>query len=280
MHDVDPLEPPLTARSEPDATVIRTRAFAEAEYKMSSEQLGQNVATHLVTLAAALDLLADDHQGIADQTDFALTGDTRFAAMWQLAGRCLGLARGMLELLRSGYVIEAAVLSRSLHECNRLLTAVTDPDEKEPVRRWLADTDKGHLRPKDARAAEARADQRRTDAMIAAGETPIPPLAELSKAHYHLLSGDAHHRRRYTQQAVSDPLRTMVRGPHPDPVVRAKAVEWGGHMIEEVILTVGDTMSRFYGRDYAQRRVLDLTIRFNALRRDAPIPSDDESVPT
>jgi hypothetical protein len=54
----------------------------------------------------AVDFLVETHQWIAYQFDFALDGETRAAAIWAMSGRCLGIARFMLDGIGLGYTAE------------------------------------------------------------------------------------------------------------------------------------------------------------------------------
>jgi hypothetical protein len=61
----------------------------------------------------AFDTLEEFHQRIADTTNLDLVGDTRPSAVWQVAGRCISLARAGVVLLRAGFTAEAVVLTRT-----------------------------------------------------------------------------------------------------------------------------------------------------------------------
>lgn len=54
------------------------------------------------------------HQQIADRTDVDLAGETRWAAMWQMAGRCIGYARALLVLAHHAGFGDEAPSDRSL----------------------------------------------------------------------------------------------------------------------------------------------------------------------
>ncbi len=124
----------------------------------------------------AIDAVGRLHSLIADRTDLDLEGDSRQAAAWVIAGRCIGLARAMLSLLRDGYAAEAIPTARGLHEATRLLDAVADDEEVELLGRWLADDD--WVRPRETRAARERMRDRleqsvheQHDAAMQAGDT-------------------------------------------------------------------------------------------------------------
>jgi hypothetical protein len=264
------LEPPFRKRELPEP-VARQRAVAERRQSLDASRLQPYIDGHLLTYSTALDQLERDHQGLADQTDFAMTGDTRYAASWQLAGRCIGLARAVIYLLRGGFCAEAVALQRTLHECARLLEAVSDSAEDELTCKWLDDVGSDYVSAKEARMAEERADQRRAEQMREAGDKPIGGTAHLSRDMYDKLSWSGHNRRRATQEFVVEALRTMSRGPHPDAVVRGAYVRWGGDVIEEAVLSIGEAMIRWHGPSYFLRRIQPLQESFRAIRQEMPL---------
>lgn len=169
----DPLRPPLKRRELPtQARVARERWRAEEERYTPLVQ--QRIDGHLAAYHSALDDLERWHQAIADQTDIDLTRDTQWVAIWQVSGRCLGYARSLLILARAGHGDEALPLARALHECDRLLEALTDRGEQELVRRWLEDHDKRYVHAHEARAAVERIEQRVNQEMRDAGHDPLP----------------------------------------------------------------------------------------------------------
>jgi hypothetical protein len=268
------LMPPLGLWKLPSA-VDQARRDAALRDAANAERLRASIDAHLDTCDAVLDEMASDHQAIADQVDFALDGDTRYAVVWQIAGRSIGFSRGFVALLRAGFTAEAWALGRTLHECNRLVDAFEDPDDGDAlVARWLADTEKGHVRPRDARDAERRADQRHHDAMVKAGYPPVGPTAPLTSVLYRELSQTAHHRRRAVQSFVDGDLHTMIRGPHPDWRVRAAYVRTGSDLVEESVLAVGHALGRFTGSTaYLVERLMPLQERLHAVRASATLPT-------
>lgn len=262
------LEPKI-ARQELSADVITNRARAAEEYEHFEAILRPRVDAHVATYGMALDVLAGFHQQLADTLDFDVTGDTRQAAVWQMSGRCVGLARALLYLVRVGFCAESIPTARALHEADRLLDAFADPDEDELLRQWLRDSD--WIPPREARKARARIEEKLDEAMRDAGVPPIRQTVDLSSDLYGNLSKAGHHRRPWVADAVSVPLRQMATGPHPDPVRRAGYVEWAGHVIEEAVQTVGDAFVRFYGAGFFMKQIAPLVTSFKAIREAQPL---------
>lgn len=226
---------------------------------------------HLAAYGLALDDLERFHQGVADRTDLDLTGETQWAAVWQVAGRCLGYARGLLILAAAGHVDEALPLARALHECDRLLEALADPGEHELVRRWLEDHDKRYVRAYEARAAVERSEERINEEMREAGHEALPTTIGHTRELYHRMSVVAHNRRAATQSVVSVPLRTMSRGKHRSVFARAGAVRMLGGVIEEAVVSVGDGLVPFYGSAFYRDTVRPMVQGFEAIRREMPL---------
>jgi hypothetical protein len=267
-----PLDPPLAAHAA-SPEILAARERADAEDIEASARHAVLIAAHVTTLRMVLDTLEADHQAIADQRDFDLVGDTRYAATWQLAGRCIGLARGVVALVEARYCAETLALARTLHECSRLLDAVSDrEDGTELLQRWLDDERKGYVRPWEARAAEERADRRHRQVMLEAGAKPIEPSAHLSGEMYDHLSWTSHNRRRAVQDFVDVELHRMVRGPHPDARVVAVYANWVGLLVEETLLSVGYALARFAGgASYLRDRQIPLQHAIRAAREDSPL---------
>ena len=252
---------------------------------------------HLRVLEQAVDRLADAHQAIADGTDLDLAGDSRQAAVWTVAGRCIGHTRALLVLLKAGFAGETAVQMRAMHEATRLVAALADDEESNLLRRWLTDADNKWVRPKETRSAQQRihgrfrsdleraraealaeGDAERT-AMIeeALDRTPTPEEEALSRAAsqiYDVLSKAAHLRRSGTRDSTSRALRRMATGPHPDPAIRASYVDYGGRLVEEVLLTVGETLSRFYAPGWYMEQIKPLIDDLHRARESSPIDMD------
>jgi len=263
MTEDNPLEPAIKRRDLP-AEVIESRTQASAEYGRFEAMLRPRVEAHVATYGMALDVLTMLHQELADTLDFDITGDTRQPAVWQMAGRCIGLARALLYLVRAGFCAESIPTARALHEADRLLDAFADPDEDELLLQWLRDTN--WIPPRDARKARGRIEEKLDEAMSDAGMPPLRGTVDLSGDLYGRLSGAGHHRRPFVAEAVSVPLRQMATGPHPDPIHRATYVEWAGHVIEEAVQTVGDAFVRFYGPAFFNKQVGPLVSSFKAIR--------------
>ncbi len=130
------------------------------------------------------------------------------------------------------------------------------------------------LREQHARAvAEGNSD--RASAIAAQLELPgiehVGAMADASRQIYDVLSRIGHTRRSGTRDALTVPLRRMVTGPHPDPMIRADYVLWSIHVIEEVLLLVGEVLSRFVEPDYFQQQIKPLIDALAAVRAAHPL---------
>ena len=68
--------------------------------------------------------------------------------------------------------------------------------------------------------------------------------------------------------------RASVRSagrPHPDPAIRASYVDYAGHIIEQVPLTVGEVLGRVYPDGWFTENMKPLIDDLHALRRSSPI---------
>ena len=270
MPEDDPLRPALT-QGELLAQVALARARWRAEEDTYMPLIQPWIDRHLTAYHAALDDLERWHQAVADQTDLDLTGDTQWAAIWQVAGRCIGYARSLLILARAGHADEALPLARALHECDRLLEALADPGEQELVRRWLEDHDDRYVRPREARAAVERIEQRINEEMRDTGAEPLPTTITLTRELYHRMSVVALNRREATQSVVSEPLRTMSRGKHRSVFGRVAAVRMLGNVVEEAVTSVGDGLAQIYGSAFYRETVQPMIRSFEAIRREMPL---------
>jgi hypothetical protein len=191
--------------------------------------------------------------------------------MWQVAARCIGFARGLLVLAADGFGDEALPMARAVHEANRMLQTVGDPEELDAVRRWLEDHDKRYVRAGDARDAVERIEKRMNAEMDKAGAEPIQTTLHLTRQLDHRMSLVAHVRRQAIEQVVSSNLRRMSRGRPADPVGRALAVKSHGHVVQETVTLVGDSFGRFFGPAYYRDRLRPGLATFDAVREAAPL---------
>jgi hypothetical protein len=263
----DNLNPRVSPRSLPPR-IGRNRALQAAQDEGDRERYEQGIVIHVAARRAALDHLANAHQTIADAWDLDLTGDTRPAATWQMLGRCLGIARSMLDLLLLGYAAEVVLLARSLHEANRLLDALGDPDEDPLLRMWLSGK---KITPRDARMAEQRFEERLGTVMTAAGEPELHRTEVPTRKIYGQLSEAAHHQRRWVQDAVAPALRTMLHGPIPTWERRAATASLMLMIVGEAIDTTGGALERFHGAPWYAENIKPYWARFEALEVEHPL---------
>jgi hypothetical protein len=111
------------------AYVERKRARQAATDTADRKRYEQAIDAPLAAQRMALDGVDHAHQQLADGYDFDLAADTRPAAIWQMSGRCIGIARLVLDTVALGYTSEHLILIRSLHEADRILDVFCDPAE-------------------------------------------------------------------------------------------------------------------------------------------------------
>lgn len=290
VHDDAALD--VQVRWQPLSDEIRhNRVLAAAAKEYSAQALQPRIDGHLHVYGLVLDGIDHVHREIAEKSDLDLQGDSRQAAVWLVAGRCIGYMRATLALLAAGFGAESGALMRSVHEATRLLDALADQDEPNLLRRWLADE---WVRPKETRQARERmltrlrahmnAEKADAEAVghaeraaeIAAGlelewMRPGDHLKSATLEIYDLLSRIGHTRRSGIRDAVAVELREMSTGPHPDAVVRAGYVEYAGHLVEEVVRSVGDMLGRFYGPGWFGDQVAPLIDSMAKVRDAAPL---------
>jgi hypothetical protein len=254
--------------------VSELRELAAGRYDASREKIESRIEAHVTACRVAIDFLDATHTKIADGTDLDLEADTRQAAAWILAGRCIGLARALLNLLEDGFAAESVPTMRTLHETNRLLWAVSEEDEM--AHRWIVDDDKKYVRPREAResgersraelhaalrAMKAQAEQeglhdeaaRMQDAIDSLSADEGARMVAAARQIYDMLSRIGHSRRSGMSDALHPELRRMVTGPHPDPSVRGGYVEYGTSLIEETLIHVGVALGRFFDGRFSVR---------------------------
>ena len=263
----DDLSPRVTVRDLPPR-IARNRQLQASTNAVDRARFEPAIAAHLTARRMALDTLADAHQALADGSDLSLTGDTRPAATWQMMGRCIGIARAMLDLLALGYTSEVLQLGRALHEATRLLSALGDEEEDGLLRSWLTGK---YVSPADVRKAEQRYEERLAAKMVAEGKAEISRTETLTRKIHKRLSEAAHHQRPAVEGEVAPPLRMMECGPDPTWERRAVARSVMLSLVGEAIDSVGDGLARFHGAPWYAENVTPYWASFEALKRDQPL---------
>jgi hypothetical protein len=264
---IDDLSPPVTARRLPPR-IVRNRSLQAGRDGADRERFEHVIDAHAAARRKALDALADWHQALADESDLDLVGDTRPAAVWQMMGRCIGIARAMLDLLALGYAAEVLHLGRALHEATRLLSALGDDEEDSLLRKWLAGK---YVSPADVRKAEQRYEERLAAKMVAEGETELPRTETLTREIHKRLSEAVHHQRPAVHGEVSLQLRIMRRG--PDPVWERRAADAPVilMLVGETIDSVGGALEHFHGPPWYAENVKPYLAAFETLAREQPL---------
>ncbi len=263
----DQLNPRVTARRLPQR-IARNRVEQAARDAADRARLERPIAAHLTARRLALDALAHAHQALADGSDLDLTGRSRPAAVWQMAGRCIGIARALISLIDQGFSAEVLHLGRALHEASRLLSALGNPDEDELLCKWL---DGDYVSPGVVRGAEQRYEERLAAAMIAEGKQELPRTGPVTKHIYAKMSEAAHHQRAAVEGEVAPLLRTMPRGPDPTWERRATAASVMLSVVGEGIDAAGEAIARFHGAAWYDEHVAPYWAAFEALAREQPL---------
>jgi hypothetical protein len=262
------LEPPIHGRQLPN-DVAALREIADARAAELDAAIQPLVERHIAVYQTAVDALIETHRALADETDLEMAAHTRWAAIWEMSGRCLAISNVLLHDLRGGFASEAIGTLRALHEASQLLSALSFHEEEELVRRWLAGD---YIRPREAREVQGRKQALALERMQEAGVEPEGgDVVELGRELYGLLSEGSHHQRSAMSESLSSPLRRFSYGPHPDARNRASQVEYSGHLLEEVIMIVGDAFADLLGRNYYVNSVQPLIASLEQVRGDAPI---------
>ena len=192
-----------------------------------------------------MDWLADRHASLGTGSSHDLDADERWNAVWKLSGQALAHTYALLELLQAGYTSQTWALMRSVHEVDRLLVAVCNPDEERIPRRWLADQ---KVTQAEARASEQAEAQAIAAKMREAGVEPVTEdVEQFSQQIYAGMSKAAHHRRSVVDEAIDSERRTMVYGPDPRWDRRLAFTVYAGALVHEVTLLVGGAMAQLYG---------------------------------
>ncbi len=260
--------PRITPRRLPvyiESKRVRQAATDTADRKRYEKPIN----AHLAAQRMALDGLEHTHQQLADGYGFDLVADTRPAAIWQMSGRCIGIARLILDSVALGYTSEHLILIRSLHEADRLLDVFCDPDESGLLTRWLSD--ERTIKPSESRKAEQRFEERLGEWMTDEGLPELPRTEQPTRELYGKYSEAAHHRRTYVQDLVSSPLRQMLRGRATTWERRAVAAGIAAATVEEAVESVGGGLAFFYGTPWYEENIKPYIESFAALRLSQPL---------
>jgi hypothetical protein len=268
-------EPPIVAPIELSAEVLAAREEADAQSAQLAQIIDPRIEGHLVTYRTMLDTLIEAHRNIAETMDFDLGGRTRWAAIWDVSGRCLGLCNSLLTQLQGGFASEVVPTLRAIHEADLLLSVLTGPGEEGLLRQWLDDAH--YVKEVTARNAAARIEKPLIALMKKEGIELLGDQTELGGQVYDILSKVAHNMRVGFAESVSVELRKFAYGPHPDPRQRAVHVEFSGQIVEEVTLLVGRAFAtRFLGRQWYEETIKPLLAALEAVRQEMPV--DPETV--
>jgi hypothetical protein len=232
-----------SSHSETSEVSNAREAFRTANAQ-NEEILRPLIELHLTAYHAILDDLGAAHAAAGENPRLDLLGPSRDAAMWLVAGRCIGLARAGFDLVRMGYASEAVPTIRSLHEANRLLGVFALRGEDELVSRWIEGRTVG-------RGAIMHASQRQEEAirveMLRAGVKPPMSTKSYFDGQYGRWSEIAHQRRKHLLDQVAVDARMMAAGPHPDWRARSATVDHFGDILGELLSAGGHALAQLLG---------------------------------
>lgn len=100
------LEPPIHERQLPDE-VAALRQIADAHAAELDAAIQPLIERHIAVYQSAVDALIETHRALADETDMEMAAPTRWAATWEMSGRCLAISNALLHDLRGKFASEA-----------------------------------------------------------------------------------------------------------------------------------------------------------------------------
>lgn len=268
---VDEFTVQATHRRDIPAEVVDRRALQAVADRADQARFAAAVEAHIAAHLMAVDYLRECHQWVADYWDFDLIADSRPAALWQMAGRSIGIARLICDSLRLGYTAEVLHLARALHEADRLLDVFALAEGTDLLRKWLADDGNDWVRPGEVRKALAEFEDRLATKMTELGLPTLEKAQEKSKSMYDLQSRAAHHRRKWTQDAVLPELRTMIQGPSHHWGRRAVTTAAMLAVVEESVMSVGDALSPFFPGGWYDEHIKPFLTTFETIRIAQPL---------
>jgi hypothetical protein len=270
MTERSDLEPPLEKAALP-ARVEARRTEAATEFAQLGQEIEPSIQAHIDAYEQAVEILAHAHADIADGTDIVIGAQTRWSAIWELAGRCLSECRLLVYALRGGFTVEASSNVRAVFEAMHLLSAVAWDDAIAV--RWLNGDD---IRPNKARAALVKRESVARTRMKEIGIEPMGSIKSSGEWLYRYFSDSAHHRRGPIIKSTSLERRQFDYGPHPDPRVRAREVSGIGHTIETALIMVSFGLADIVGRDGIEYVLAEQAEKLEQVRQQYPLLGPEE----
>jgi hypothetical protein len=268
------LEPEIEQQPLP-REIERLREGYEATLPALEAILQPRLEAHLLILQQSIDGLIELHVAVVEQSDVELEAETRWVALWEVAGRCLALANLFLAELRLGYTAETVGTIRVLNEALLLLDAIAGDEAGDLVRRWLGGET---VMPRDARPVVGEVQAGVVAELIERGvELEGGDIVELGRTIYGLLSKGTHNARPGFAESVSRPLRQFNYGPHPDPRQRAVYIDYASEVIEGTILSVGSALALFFGGEWYRDTIRPLQQELEAVRNGLPIDAEERA---
>lgn len=253
-------------------SAVELRLAAAQDDARNEEVARPRIEAHIATCRMVAETLQAFHAQIADTRDLELDGVTRPAAIWLVAGRCLGLLHAFLVQIAAGVCTEALVTARGLHEANRLVFIFGQAEGEELLRVWLEDEGRfDYVKPGQTRAAQGQFEEMLNRVLAEKGLPTLGRSKELDAEMYDRLSRTAHNRRSSCLDAVSLPARQMAYGYHPSAIRRAGYTSWASRLTIETVDLVGDALGLFYSPTFFEDKVKPLRRSIEAIEQAQPL---------
>lgn len=231
-----------------------TKKPAEQEAGVDTQITDEDVINDFIKVYEShVDRLIFFHADWGTKSTQDLGADRPENAIWKLSGQSLAYAKALLLLLKGEFTGQCWPTIRAIHEVNRFVAAVCEPEEENIRTRWLANKE---VKQAKARAAEDRGAKRVEEEMRAAGLEPnLGNLGEMSGKIYGHMSDAAHSRRYVVDEGIDEVDRVFYYERDPRLHRRLEMTVYVGELFEEVILLDGNALMELYGPGFYEKEL-------------------------
>ena len=286
--EADPVFEPPVRTDELDPTIRARRVEWDAALQPMNAHWSEHAEARIRSCQDVVDRLAEYHARVVDHTDVDLSAPTRWVAILESTGRCIGLADALIDQIRRGYASETAGTARVLHEALDLAVALAGGDESQ-ARRWLGGKQYSTKRAQAERTAFfarlvadaqalAKIDPEVAERIAMAEQAlgmPVDHAAEGihedSGRMYGDLSNSVHNRRRGFADSIVLELRRFNYGRHPDPRVRNRWIVIAEDLVHQTCLDVPSALAEIVGVDMVRETALQLAAQIPLARSRYPL---------
>jgi hypothetical protein len=106
--EADPVFEPPVRTDELDPTIRARRVEWDAALQPMNAHWSEHAEARIRSCQDVVDRLAEYHARVVDHTDVDLSAPTRWVAILESTGRCIGLADALIDQIRRGYASETA----------------------------------------------------------------------------------------------------------------------------------------------------------------------------